>query len=188
MLHSPRLFDLEPRVAPGRARLLVFTRCDPLLAVSCVRMWHSRLPHCQRGPWMYAFAASFDGEVYSAALWHNCSARGLPHHWIELRRLANAPDSPRNTSSRFLAWMCEWFRQYRGWHGRAISYQDPSVHSGTIYKASGWAVDHVANDRVRDRSKPRCGTSRAYRSNQNGAAVDSIGKVRWSISLTDEKE
>lgn len=181
----PALFSFEPRLAPGRARLLTFQRCDPLLAVACVRVWHSRLPNVQRGPWMYAFVATFAGEVYSAALWHNPSARGLPHHWIELRRLANAPDSPHNTSSRFLAWTCRWFRMYRGWHGRAISYQDPSVHLGTIYKAAGWSVDVVAKDRVRDRSKPRVGTTRAYRSNQNGIGVDSVGKIRWSIALTD---
>jgi len=152
--------------------------------VGLVRAWHSRLPNCQRGPWMYAFHAHYDGVTYAVALWNSPSARTLPCHWIELRRMACSSDAPRNTASRFLAWMVRHIRRAHPKHERAISYQDTAVHSGTIYKASGWTVDHVSAPRVRDRSGLRTGTDRLYRSNLNGADPDASAKARWSIKLT----
>ena len=50
---------------------------------------------------------------------------------------------------------------------------------GTIYRAAGWTVGAISKPRVRDRSKPRVGTRRAYRSNLNGPASDGAGKIRW---------
>lgn len=166
------------------ARDLVFDRCNISHAVCLVRAWHSRLPHCQNGPWQFAFSAEHCGITYAVALWHNPSGRCIPQHWLELRRMACAPDAPRNTASRFLAWMVRWFKQHHSNRERAISYQDTSVHFGTIYKASGWLIDRVSKARVRDRSKPRRGTKRMYRTNANGVDVDGSQKVRWSISLT----
>jgi hypothetical protein len=70
---------------------------------------------------------------------------------------------------------------------KLISYQDTSVHDGTIYKASNWYVDYISKARTRDRSKPRAGTNRAYRSNLNGASPDSAPKIRWAINLRGRK-
>lgn len=166
-----------------RARHLVFERCASSHAVRLTRQWHSRLPNTQRGPWQFAFHGHVGGTTYVVALWHNPSARTLPHHWLELRRMACAPDAPRNTPSRFLGWMIRWFRENTQDHQHCISYQDTSVHSGTIYRAAGWVQEYTAEPRIRDRSKHRTGTSRMYRTNLNGLEADAAQKIRWGIDL-----
>jgi hypothetical protein len=101
-----------------------------------------------------------------------------------LRRLACSPAAPRNTCSCFLGWMVRYFKKACPQHEKCISYQDLDVHKGTIYKASGWKVEYVSKRRVRDRSKPRRGTARAYRSNLNGVLIDAAPKARWSVGLS----
>lgn len=64
-----------------------------------------------------------------------------------------------------------------------LSYQDTAVHSGGIYKAAGWTAAYTSKPRVRDRSKPRVGTQRMYRSNINGVETDASAKVRWEKIL-----
>lgn len=166
-----------------QAKQLTFNRCSRIHAVALVKMWHSRLPNTQDGPWQFAFNAHHGGITFAVALWSNPSARCLPGHWLELRRLACAPDSPKNTPSRFLAWMVRWFRQTCKDREKCISYQDTAVHEGTIYKACGWNPAHISEPRVRDRSKDRVGTDRKYRSNLNGVDVDASPKIRWEIDL-----
>ena len=165
------------------ARALVFEPCAKLYAVQLVRRWHSRLPGCQRGPWQYAFHARHGEATYAVALWNNPCTRSLPEHWLELRRMATAPDAPKNTASRFLMWMVRYFRAHAPERERCIAYQDTDVHTGTIYKASGWTAAYTGKRRVRDRSKPRTGTDRMYRSNKNGVAVDAAPKVRWELEI-----
>lgn len=162
---------------------LHFQACDKQQAVEFIRQWHSRLPNCQRGPWQFAFSASVNDEIFAAALWNNPSARTLPGHWLELRRLAAKPGAPRNTCSCFIAWMVRYFRRAQKHREKCISYQDLEVHKGTIYKAAGWKVEFVSKPRVRDRSKARVGTSRAYRSDINGISAAASAKARWSIML-----
>jgi len=166
-----------------KARNLSFAPCSKIHAVALTREWHSRLPNTQDGPWMYAFSGEINQTTYVVALWNNTSARGLPNNWLELRRLACAPDAPRNTPSRFLSYMVKWFRLNHPEYKRLISYQDTAVHTGTIYKAAGWQIGGVSKARNRNRKKNRVGTTRAYRKNINGAATDGSEKVRWEIAL-----
>ncbi len=184
-LLSP-LWDKET-APPSSVRHLVCERCPIILARSLNLAWHSRLPHTQVGPWQFAFAAHHEGTVYAVALWHNPSARTLPSHWLELRRLAVAPDAPHCTASWLLARMRRYFAANHPERERMISYQDADVHTGTIYRAAGWHVGHVATPRVRDRSKPRAGTRRDYRSNLNGTEPDAAGKVRWECELAKQR-
>jgi hypothetical protein len=182
---SAPLFAVDPRVPEGgiKARHLEFERCDTGLAVSLTREWHSRLPNTQAGPWQHAFRMHYQDMTYAVALWNNPSARTLPQNWVELRRMACAPDAPRNTASRFLSLMVKWLRVNRPDAERCISYQDTAVHHGTIYKAAGWQVGYVAKARDRDRSKSRTGTNRAYRSDMNGQGPAGSEKIRWEITL-----
>ncbi len=168
---------------PVSVRELDLERCPIEVARRLNAAWHSRLPRTQKGPWQFAFAAHKQGVVYGVALWHNPSARGLPSHWLELRRLAISSDAPHCTASWMLARMRRWFARNCPERERLISYQDLGVHKGTIYRAAGWVVGYTSKPRVRDRSKPRRGTKRDYRSNQNGQAPDATAKVRWEISL-----
>jgi hypothetical protein len=73
------------------------------------------------------------------AIWSNPQARSLPQReWLELKRLAIAPDAPRNTGSRMLRIMTMLLRRARPYIQRLISYQDTEVHTGSIYRAAGW--------------------------------------------------
>ena len=179
------LFPLfgDPSTRTPKARELEFEPCPKDHAVGLVREWHSRLPNCQRGPWTHAFRGHYMDRTYVVALWNNPSARGLPPQWRELRRMACAEDAPRNTPSRFLSWMVRWFKANQPECGHLISYQDTAVHSGTIYKAANWSAEATQKTRVRDRSKPRAGTDRLYRSSINGTDADCSEKVRWGIDL-----
>jgi hypothetical protein len=170
------------------ARELTFELCEKSHAVELVRLWHSRLPGCQAGPWQYAFRAHKDDVTYAVALWNNPCTRSLPSHWLELRRMACSPDSPKNTPSRMIAWMVRYFQKACPQREKCISYQDLDVHTGTIYKAAGWAVEYVSKPRIRDRSKKRVGTNRMYRTNKNGIAPDAAAKARWAKPLNDSSQ
>ncbi len=168
---------------PDSPRSLVCERCPVEIARHLNAAWHSRLPETQRGPWQFAFAAHHQGTIYAVALWHNPSARTLPSHWLELRRLAVSPDAPKFTASWMLGKMRRHFARFNAERERLISYQDTDVHTGTIYRAAGWHVGYVAKPRTRDRSKARVGTRRDYRSNLNGTEPDAAGKIRWEMEL-----
>jgi hypothetical protein len=169
---------------PKSAKELDLSRCSVAHAVELVREWHSTLPNVQPHPWQYAFKMHRDGVTYAVALWNTPSARMLPQYWLELRRMACAPDAPKYTASRFLSSMVRWFKRHALQREMCISYQDSAVHTGTIYRAAGWTIGNVSKPRVRNRSKPRRGTKRAYRrTNFNDRARDVSGKVRWEMKL-----
>lgn len=166
-----------------KASELVMERCPIETARTLTMKWHSRLPHTQKAPWVLAFAARTGTKIYAVALWNNPSARNLSRTWLELRRMAVSDEAPHCTASWFLAAMTKWIKRYMPGVERLISYQDTSVHKGTIYKAAGWVPGAVAKARLRDRSKSRIGTNRAYRKNTNGLAVDGAEKIRWELKI-----
>lgn len=180
------LFDTAAD-APAKATQLLVSTCTPKFACHHNAEWHSRLPYAQRGPWSVAFAAQYHGTAFAVALWHNPSARTLPQDWLELRRMAVAPNAPHCTASFFLSRMEKWIASNRPEIVRLISYQDTAVHKGTIYRAAGWVPAWVSKARVRDRSKARVGTNRLYRTNSNGAAPDGSEKVRWERIIAPKK-
>jgi hypothetical protein len=132
---------------------------------------------------MYAFHGFYRDVTYGVALWHNPSARGLPQDWLELRRLAIAPDAPKFTATRMLGQMARWIRANTDCP-RLISYQDTAVHRGTIYKAANWTHAYTSKARERDRTvgvSSRNG--RAYRVDANGKAPAASEKFRWELEL-----
>lgn len=155
--------------------------CQPATAVRLNALWHSRLPHAQPSPWRLAFWAHDGVLVYGVALWHNPSARGLPQDWLELRRLAIAPDAPKFTATRMLGRMARWIKRETTCR-HLVSYQDIDVHTGTIYKAANWHVGAVSKPRQRDRSKGLVARS-SYRTDANGAAPAGSGKLRWEYDF-----
>ncbi len=177
------LFAPEEATPPRKASMLKVHPCDPQFARWCNEAWHSRLPHTQSGPWMLAFVAEYEGTAFAVALWHNPSARNLPAEWLELRRLAVAPDAPHCAASMMLGQMRRWIRRNRPDIQRLISYQDEEVHTGTIYRAAGWTPAWRTAARQRDRSSARRGTNRDYRSDANGANPAAASKMRWETKL-----
>ena len=176
------LFVSSARTAPRTAKDLRVDPCSITLARELVRQWHSRMPRTQVGPWKYAFAATFEGHVFAVALIHNPAARCLPCHWLELRRLAVAPDAPHCTATRTLGQIRRWLVHHTHGHEKLISYQDAEVHTGTIYRAAGWKLAHTTRARARDRSSLRP-NGRLYRTDENGHEAHSSEKIRWEVSL-----
>lgn len=115
------------------------------------RLWHSRLPMIRTPTAMMAtgsrcYGAEFGGLWYAVAIWMNPLARMLPSDgsWLELRRMAVAPDAPPNTASRMLGIMARIIHKECPAVTRLISYQDTAVHTGGIYKAAGWTATRLS--------------------------------------------
>ena len=166
--------------APEKASMLEVRQCPVPIARALIAEWHSRLPITQKGPWSCAYVAHYEETAFAAALWHNPSARTLPQDWLELRRLAVAPDAPHCTASMMLARMKKHISTTRPDITHLISYQDAEVHDGTIYKAAGWVAEHRTKQRQRNRSTLRP-NGRTYRTSINGSEPDAAEKIRWGI-------
>ena len=143
-------------------------------------IWHSRLPRMGTGfikvqPFL-CFAAVNSGIAYAVAIWSNPVARNLPQReWLELRRLAVAPDAPRHTCSRMLSVMARLLRRYRPEVSTLVSYSDTAVHAGTIYKAAGWrqaSINPHGHWTRRKRPRPR--------------AQSESPKIRWELLNTQQ--
>jgi len=90
----------------------------------------------------------------------------------ELRRFAIAPDAPKNTGSRLLKIMAQLIQIIRPDARILISYQDTSVHKGSIYAAAGWKPVF--------RSK---GHEWSCKSRPDRAQQSAADKVRWELCL-----
>lgn len=107
-------------------------------------VWHSRLPKIEpsnvfRNKDYCCYRAECDGVIYAVAIWSSPVARGLNDGMtLELRRFAIAQDAPKNTGSRVLSVMTRLIKASMPHISRLVSYQDVSVHTGTIYAAAGW--------------------------------------------------
>lgn len=139
--------------------------------------WHSRLPKVGNSHGRVQYAAQHENRIYAVALWSNPVARLLPQReWMELRRFAIAPDAPKNTASRMLAWMARDITRRFPEVVRLISYQDCDAHAGTIYKAAGWK--HAENYVSRKRGwKPTTGWASRHRAGRTDQAV--APRMRW---------
>lgn len=106
-------------------------------------LWHSRLPRIGDPPGtekaMSCFAATFEDRIFAVAIWSHPVNRNLPQTtWLELRRMAICDEAPKNLASWMLGVMARLLKRERPHLVNLVSYQDQSVHSGTIYRASGW--------------------------------------------------
>lgn len=148
---------------PTSALQLRFGECDMGTAKALNRLWHSRLPKFRRPTCRVSYIAESDGIYYATAIWTNPLARMLPQtEWMELNRMAIAPDAPKNTASRMLGWMIRDVRKRFPNVVRAISYQEVDHHTGTIYRAAGWiATERSEGGEWNTASKPRANVVRS---------------------------
>ena len=153
-----------------------FISIDVPTAIELNRFWHSKLPNVVPSniyrTYGFCYAAEFDNRFYACAIWSMPVARMIKGNVYELRRLAISELSPKNTASRFISWMVKDIKKRFPELDRLISYQDTEVHSGTIYKASGWEIsgNSVGGEWTR--------TSRKRNPSQATAP-----KVRWEKQL-----
>ena len=141
-------------------------------------LWHSRLPRIEasnvfRNKDYACYRAESAGVIYAVAIWSSPVARLLNDGCtLELRRFAIAPDAPRNTGSRVLAVMARLIAKAKPHIRRLVSYQDESVHQGTIYAAAGW-----------NRTASRRGGEWSCKSRPRAATQANAPKVRWEKSI-----
>lgn len=158
---------------PTSALQLRFEAIDRDTMEDLNRQWHSRLPKFKTAcPCPAYYGAEFDGLWYAVAAWSTPVARMLPQEWFELRRFAIANDAPKNTASRMLGWMVRDIRKRFPEVPRVVSYQDMDVHSGTIYRASGWEESEISE-----------GGEWTRPSRQRKAVQSDAQKRRWELAL-----
>jgi hypothetical protein len=144
------LFQAEGGGSTPTSALQLRIECvEPADAKRLNRLWHSRLPTLSSPTALMkpCFGAEFDGLWYAVAIWSFPIARMLPQDgsWLELRRMAIAPDAPRNTASRMLRIMAALIGKARPEVKTLVSYQDTEVHTGGIYRAAGWRSSRLSD-------------------------------------------
>jgi len=148
-------------------------RISQRLAMQLNGTWHSRLPSISNWQNCEAYGAEFGGIFYAVAMWSIPSARMLNgKNWFELRRMAIAVDAPKNTASRMLSVMLRLIKKEHPEIVKLISYQDTAVHTGTIYKASGWTIGR--NSKGGEWNRP---------SRERISAQAASPKIRWEINI-----
>ena len=129
---------------PTSALSLRIVEVDMRRAREMNRRWHSMLPRTDLGNLLcgntsVAYAAEHGDFYYAVAIFSQPIIHALcDGSTIELRRLAICREAPRNTASRMLRVLKMLVKKKYPCMGRIISYLAVDVHTGTIYRASGW--------------------------------------------------
>lgn len=106
-----------------------------------IRTHHSMLP-MPPCTWRLGFALLDQaGNIWGVAIWSRPSARLEDQVFtLELQRMTLMAGLPRNTATFMLAQMRRTVRTQLPGIKRLISYSDPTVHQGTMYRADNWRV------------------------------------------------
>ena len=129
---------------PTSPRQFMVSEIDAMLACRLNKMWHSRLPRIHwsnvvRNKKYVCYGLFYRSICYATAIFSSPVARSFDGDTVlELRRYAIKSDAPKNTASWGLGKMIKLIRVKFPDVIKVISYQDVSVHRGTIYKASNW--------------------------------------------------
>ena len=149
------------------------------LAVKLNKQWHSRVPVITN-PYSknrISFGAIFKNRWFASAIWTDPIARAFNHkNYLELRRMAISEDAPKNTASRMIKIMTLIIKKELPQIVKLISYQDTDVHTGTIYKASGWTSANKS-------TKSNWQVGRTRNNYQASGA-----KIRWEKQIRPEPE
>lgn len=143
--------------------------------------WHSRFPNIHysnvvRNKRYICYAAKFDGNYFAVAIWSSpIAGNRLKDGWLllELRRMAIAPNAPKNTASRMISFMTKDIKKRFPEIIRLISYQDTEAHFGTIYKASNWKPIDTKQTQ----------TDWGYTGRKRNKPQSTAPKIRWEYSL-----
>ena len=174
------LFRFGEPVVPDSPLKLEIRKCKPQFACELNALWHSRFPiidwsNVVRNKDYVCYIAVYDELVYAVAIWSSPIAANRMKDGdlaLELRRLAIAPDAPKNTASRMLSVMRKQIKKIMSHIKLFVSYQDTDVHCGTIYKASGWVQKSVSKAGM-DWNGIR----------KRGKAQSTAAKVRWEFKI-----
>jgi hypothetical protein len=174
------LFRFGEPAVPDSPLKLEIRKCKPQFACELNALWHSRFPiidwsNVVRNKDYVCYIAVYDELVYAVAIWSSPIAANRMKDGdfaLELRRLAIAPDAPKNTASRMLSVTRKQIKKIMPHIKLFVSYQDTDVHCGTIYKASGWIQGSVSKAGM-DWNGIR----------KRGKAQSTAAKVRWEFKI-----
>ena len=136
---------------PLTPRQFIIKEIDVQLACKLNRMWHSRLPKIHwsnivRNKKYVCYGLFYESICWAIAIFSSPIARYMNGTTIlELRRYAIKEDAPKNTASWGLGQIVKLIREKFPDITKLISYQDVSVHNGTIYRASNWRASTTTN-------------------------------------------
>jgi hypothetical protein len=172
------LFEI-PRCIPSSPKDMKVLSIGVDQAMQYNELWHSRLPKTQKGnltrnKHFIFYGAEFKDHCFASAIWTTPVANNRLSEneiWLELRRLAVAPDAPKFTATWMIAKMIKAIKIKHPEITKLISYQDTDVHTGTIYAASNWIKEGQSKgvdwNVTRDRK----------------ASQSTSDKVRWTYRL-----
>lgn len=172
------LFNFK-RVSPSSPKLMKVLTIGVDQAMKFNQDWHSRLPNTQKGNLIrnkhfIFFGAEYKDHCFASAIWTTPVANNRLSSnevWLELRRLAIAPDAPKFTATWMIAKMIKQIKNKYPEITKLISYQDTDVHIGTIYAASNWIKEGQSKgmdwNLTRDRK----------------ASQSTSDKVRWTYRI-----
>lgn len=143
---------LSERKIPSSPKQMKVVEIGVRHAMRYNEMWHSRLPLTVEGNLLrnarsVFYGAEFCDHCFASAIWTDPVANNRlskDHTWLELRRLAIAPDAPKYTATWMIAKMIKAIQKKFPEVTRLVSYQDTEVHLGTIYAASNWIQDSIS--------------------------------------------
>jgi len=165
---------------PTSALQLQIRRCKVVRACELNDLWHSRFPKIDwsnvvRNQDYVCYLAEHDGIAFAVAIWSSAIAANRLAEGktaLELRRMAISDHAPKNSASRMIGIMRRIIAKEMPHITILISYQDTDVHSGTIYKASGW-IPAAQNK----------GTSWTTNTRQRSKEQSLANKIRWEYRL-----
>jgi hypothetical protein len=179
------LFSGAEDVRPASPCEITIKEIKPKLASVLNERWHSRLPKIHwsnivRNTHYVCYGLFYNNEVIGIAIWSSPVAQNRfkdGKKILELRRLALSEKCPKNTASRCISVMVKMIKRKFPGIIRLISYQDTSVHTGGIYKASNW-VKSTETDFS-------SWTTKSRRRNKDQADAK---KVRWELCIKQQKK
>ena len=156
-------FFLGERLKPESPKLMNLRQIGVRHAMQFNELWHSRLPLTVEGNLLRNTRSIFYGAEYmdhcfASAIWTDPVANNRlskDYVWLELRRLAIAPDAPKFTATWMIARMVKDIKKLFPEVTRLVSYQDCDVHTGTIYAASNWTCDTTSNNADWNKTRKR---------------------------------
>ena len=150
--------------------------------IACMlnELWHSRLPNIHwsnvvRNTHYVCYVFKFKQAIIGVGIWSSPVAQNRfkdGKKMLELRRLALSDVCPKNTATYVIAQMIKQIKIKFPEINRLISYQDTTVHLGTIYKAANWTA--ISNVPLIDWSNKK---------RKRSVLQSDSSKVRWEYKL-----
>jgi hypothetical protein len=165
MLNTSEIYDLflQERIVPTSPKQMNLKKIGVHHAMNYNQMWHSRLPLTVEGNLLrnkryIFFGAEYKDHCFASAIWTDPVANNRlskKYIWLELRRLAIAPDAPKFTATWMISKMIKQIKKQYPEVTRLVSYQDCEVHTGIIYAAANWKQDSTSSNAVWGKTRKR---------------------------------